>query len=174
MKDALAIHRWLLAHQVHHEIVRLPRPMTCAEELPETLPAAPDRCVMVTVFQVAMRFGREDVVAVASTVAAPPRPEAVRAHLDARQVQPAPAFLVNSATDYADGLVSPLLLPAALQVLIDGRLPVDSEPVFTATGERRTALSLRAVDLLALMHGKMVNLRTTTPRGSREAVAPRH
>ncbi|NRQ32701.1 hypothetical protein HII36_12750 [Nonomuraea sp. NN258] len=174
MKDALALHRWLLAHQVHHEIVRLPRPMTCAEELPETVSAAPERCVVVTVFEVAMRIGREVVVAVVSTAAAPPRPGAVGGLLGARQVRPAPAFLVNSATDYADGLVSPLLLPESLPVLIDERLVVDDEPVFTATGERHTALMLGALDLLTLLTGKMVDLRVPRPRGSREAVAPRH
>lgn len=174
MKDALAIHRWLLAHQVHHEIVRLPRPMTCAEELPETVSAAPDRCVVVTVFEVATRTGSEAVVAVVSTAAAPPRPGAVGALLGVRQVRPAPAFLVNAATDCTDGLVCPLLLPESLPVLIDDRLEADDEPVFTATGERHTALCLRALDLLSLLRGKTVDLRTPRPRGTRGAVAPRH
>jgi Cys-tRNA(Pro)/Cys-tRNA(Cys) deacylase len=174
MKDALAIHRWLLAHQVHHEIVRLPRPMTCAEELPETVSAAPRRCVVVTVFDVATRIGSEVVVAVVSTVAAPPRPGAIGGLLGVRQVRPAPSFLVNSATDYTDGLVCPLLLPESLPVLIDDRLRADDEPLFTATGERHTALCIRALDLLAILPGKMVDLGTPRPRGTREAVAPRH
>lgn len=174
MKDALAIHRWLLAHQVHHEIVRLPRPMTCADELPETLSAAPGRCLMVTVFEVATRIGGEAVVAVASSVAHPPRPGAVGGLLGVRQVRPAPAHVVNAATDYADGLVCPLLLPESLPMLIDDRLRADTEVVFTATGERHTALSIRALDLLTLLPGKMVDLRSPRPRGSREAVAGRH
>ncbi|WP_219464176.1 hypothetical protein, partial [Nonomuraea rhizosphaerae] len=119
MKDALAIHRWLLAHQVHHEIVRLPRPMTRAEELPDAVSAAPERCVAVTVFEVATRIGREVVVAVVSTVAHPPEPEIVGGVLGLRKVRLAPDFLVNSATDYAAGLASPLLLPDDLEVLID-------------------------------------------------------
>ncbi|TMS00393.1 hypothetical protein EJK15_01665 [Nonomuraea basaltis] len=174
MKDALAIHRWLLAHQVHHEIVRLPRPMTCAEELPETLSRAPERCLMVTVFEVATRIGREAVIAVVSPVAAPPRPGAVGGLLGARQVRPAPARVVNAASDYADGLVCPLLLPESLPMLIDDRVSMDTEPVFTATGERHTALSIRALDLLTLLPGKMVDLRGPRPKGSREAVARRH
>jgi prolyl-tRNA editing enzyme YbaK/EbsC (Cys-tRNA(Pro) deacylase) len=174
MKDALAIHRWLLAHQVHHEIVRLPRPMTCADELPETLSAAPERCLMVTVFEVATRVGNEAVVAVASSVAAPPRPGAVGGLLGMRQVRPAPAHVVNAATDYAHGLICPLLLPESLPMLIDDRLRADTEPVFTATGERHTALAIRALDLLTLLPGKMVDLCSTRPRGSREAVARRH
>ncbi|MEV4217444.1 YbaK/EbsC family protein [Nonomuraea sp. NPDC049725] len=171
MKDALAIHRWLLTHQVHHEIVRLPRPMTRAEELPGAIPAAPERCVAVTVFEVAPRVGREFVVAVVSTVATPPPSGAVGGLLGVRNVRPAPAHLVNAATDYAAGLVSPLLLPEDLPVLVDDRLDADTEPVHTATGDRHTALTLRALDLLALVAGKTVDLRG---RGALEAVAQRH
>ncbi|TDD09583.1 aminoacyl-tRNA deacylase [Nonomuraea diastatica] len=174
MKDALAIHRWLLAHQVHHEIVRLPRPMTSAEELPKMVSAAPERCLMVTVFDVATRVGREVVIAVTSPVALPPRPGAVGGLLAARQVRYAPAHVVNAATDYADGLVCPLLLTESLPVFIDDRLRVDEGPVFLPIGERHTALSLRAVDLLTLLPGKLADLRGTRLKGSRGAVARRH
>lgn len=170
MKDALAIHRWLLAHQVHHEIVRLPRPMTCVDELPQMISAAPARCVAVTVFEVTTRMGRE-VVAVVASVATPPLPGAVGGLLGARNVRPAPAFLVNSATDYAAGVVCPLLLPEKLRVLIDDRLRSDEELMYTATGERFTALQVRALDLMTLLSGKTVDLRIPRPRGSREAVA---
>ncbi|HUR02484.1 MAG TPA: YbaK/EbsC family protein [Nonomuraea sp.] len=174
MKDALAIHRWLLAHQVHHEIVRLPRPMTCVDELPNAVSAAPERCVAVTVFEVATRIGREVVVAVVSAVSDPPQPGAVGAALGVRNVRLAPDFLVNSATDYAAGLVSPLLLPDGLAMVVDDRLRADTDAIFTATGERHTALSMRALDLLTLLRGKTVNLRIPRPRGSRQAVAMRH
>ncbi|MFG1620043.1 hypothetical protein ACGFI3_45460 [Nonomuraea wenchangensis] len=137
MKDALAIHRWLLAHQVHHEIVRLPRPLARAEELPQALSAAPGRCLMVTVFEVATRVGGEAVVAVASPVSAGPRPGAVAG-------------------------------------LLDDRLSAGAGPIFTATGERRTALRIRALDLLTLLPGKTVDLRLARPGGSRAAVARRH
>jgi prolyl-tRNA editing enzyme YbaK/EbsC (Cys-tRNA(Pro) deacylase) len=173
MKDALAIHRWLLAHQVHHEIVRLPRPITGVEELPGAISAPPGRCVAVTVFEVGTRMG-DDVVAVISTVAALPRPATVGGLLGARGVRVASAFTVNSATDYADGLVCPLLLPPELRTLIDDRLQPDTELIFTATGERHTALSLRALDLLSFLSGKAVDLRVPRPRGSREAVATPH
>jgi prolyl-tRNA editing enzyme YbaK/EbsC (Cys-tRNA(Pro) deacylase) len=174
MKDALAIHRWLLAHQIHHEIVRLPRPMTCADELPETVSAAPERCVAVTVFEVTTKIGREVVVAVVSPVGDPPQPDTLGALLDVRKVRPARAFLVNSATDYAAGLVSPLLLPDDLTVLIDNRIKPDNKPVFLPTGERHNAISMRALDLLALVPGTMVDLRGTRPKGTREAVALGH
>ncbi|GAA2375541.1 YbaK/EbsC family protein [Nonomuraea africana] len=169
MKDALAIHRWLLAHQVHHEIVRLPRPMTCAEELPSTISVAPERCVAVTVFETRGRLGRE-VVAVVSTVAHPPTPGQVGRLLGVRSVRPAPAFVINAATDYAAGLVSPLLLPHELPLLVDDRIPNDGGPLFTPTGERRTALRLHSLDLLRLLPSRPIEL----PRGVREAVALRH
>ncbi|MBT2226359.1 aminoacyl-tRNA deacylase [Nonomuraea sp. NEAU-A123] len=174
MKDALAIHRWLLAHQVHHEIVRLPRPMTCVEELPDAVSAAPERCVAVTVFEVATRIGREVVVAVVSAVSDPPQAGAVGGALGVRKVRLAPAFLVNSATDYAAGLVSPFLLPDDLAMVVDDRLRADADAIFTATGERHTALTMRALDLLKLLRGKTVNLRVPRPRGTRQAVAIRH
>ncbi|GAA3120538.1 hypothetical protein GCM10020001_045940 [Nonomuraea salmonea] len=68
----------------------------------------------------------------------------------------------------------PLLLPAALPMFIDDRLHADDELLYTPTGERHTALAMRALDLLAVLPGKMVDLRGTRPRGSRAAVARRH
>ncbi|GAA3080680.1 aminoacyl-tRNA deacylase [Streptosporangium carneum] len=163
MKDALAIHRWLLAHQVHHEIVRLPSAMTCAEELPELLAASPATCVAVTVFEVTTRLGRQPVAVVAS-VDSPPMPGVVGGILGARRVRPASAFTVNSATDYAAGLVCPLLLPDGLTVLVDGRLANSDEVVHTPTGERRTALLIRADHLLTLVSGKTIDLAQSRSR----------
>jgi prolyl-tRNA editing enzyme YbaK/EbsC (Cys-tRNA(Pro) deacylase) len=160
MKDALAIHRWLLAHQVHHEI--LPRSLSGADELPEVLDVAPESCVSVTVFEASYPFGSEPV-AVIGSVAFPSRSAVVGAILGARKMHPAPAFLVNSATDYAAGLVCPLLLPEELTVLLDqGLIDVlkPDEGVYTPTGERCTALLLRAHDLLALARGKAIELHT--------------
>ncbi|MDH2425546.1 YbaK/EbsC family protein [Sphaerisporangium sp. TRM90804] len=173
MKDALAIHRWLLSHQIHHEIVRLPRPSACADDLPGILRVGPASCVRVTVFEVTTRSTREPV-AVVTSVAAPPRPGAVGALLGARRVRPAPAFMINAATDYTATSVSPLLLPASLTVLIDERLADSREPddvVYSPTGERRTALRLRALDLLALTPGKLVDLQGARHRPLRGPVA---
>ncbi|MFD0468863.1 aminoacyl-tRNA deacylase [Nonomuraea thailandensis] len=94
--------------------------------------------------------------------------------LGARQVRPASAHVVNATTDYACGLVCPLLLPESLPMFIDDRLLADNEPLFTATGERHTALSMRSLDLLAVLPGKMVDLRGSRRRGPRAAVARRH
>ncbi|GII52216.1 hypothetical protein Pth03_06050 [Planotetraspora thailandica] len=164
MKDALAIHRWLLAHQIHHEIVRLPRPLTSSDNLPEILAASPETCVAVSVFVVSGKTGTE-AVAVVGSVGDPPGAKAVGAFLGAERIRPATAFTVNSETDYADGLVCPLLLPDHMTVLIDQRLIDRIDPddaVHTATGERCTALRLRAFHLFQLMSGKPVDL--TTPR----------
>lgn len=52
MKDALAIHRTLLARETMHEIVRLRRAITTADELPEVLDLPAERCLAVRVFSV--------------------------------------------------------------------------------------------------------------------------
>ncbi|MEV4454262.1 aminoacyl-tRNA deacylase [Microbispora sp. NPDC004025] len=174
MKDALAIHRWLLAHQIHHEIVRLPRPLTCSDELPEVLGVTPETCLCVSLFEVSAR-GRAHAVAVVSAVNSCPGPAEVGAVLRAHRVTPASAFTVNSATDYAHGLVCPLLLPDDLTVLVDQRLMERIDPdevVHTATGERRTALRLRAIHLFDLVAAKPVDLSTAQRRGLASLVSP--
>jgi prolyl-tRNA editing enzyme YbaK/EbsC (Cys-tRNA(Pro) deacylase) len=161
MKDALAIHRWLLAHQIHHEILRLPRSLSDAEDLPDVLDVSPESCVCVTVFEASYPFGSEPV-AVIGSVASHTRSAVVGAIIGARRMRPASAFMINSATDYAAGLVCPLLLPEELTVLIDQGL-IDSlkgdDSVYTPTGERCTALLLRANDLFALASGKAMELQ---------------
>src|SRR5207248_11775421 len=47
MKDALDVHRSLLAREVPHEVVRLPRPAWSADDIPEVLGLPPERCVTV-------------------------------------------------------------------------------------------------------------------------------
>lgn len=162
MKDALAIHRWLLAHQVHHEIVRLPRAMTSSEELPQVLSASPAICLTVTLYEVTTLIGREPV-AVVTSVGSLPTPGLIGGILRARRVRHASAYTVNSATDYASGLICPLLLPATLTVLVDERLTSTDTPVYVPTGERHTALLIRADQLLTLVCGRVVDL---TRRGS--------
>ncbi|GLX01039.1 YbaK/EbsC family protein [Microtetraspora sp. NBRC 16547] len=174
MKDALAIHRWLLAHQIHHEIVRLPRPLTCADELPEVLDVPASRCVCVAVFEAVTR-GVVEPVAVVGAVGTVPAPSAVAAALGADRVSAAPAFVVNSVTDYAAGLVCPLLLPDGLTVLIDRRLadgPHPEESLYTVTGERRTALRIRAEHLFSLVAGTPAGLAMPRPRALTTLASP--
>ncbi|WP_225992431.1 aminoacyl-tRNA deacylase [Actinomadura montaniterrae] len=90
-----------------------------------------------------------------------PPGEAVRRAMGARRVGPARADLVNAVTEYAAGLVCPLLLPESMPLLIDQRL-VDGPPgpdvVYTPTGEPSTALGIRGHDLAALCQAKPVDL----------------
>lgn len=160
MQDALAIHRWLLAHQIHHEIVRLPRALASAADLPRVLGVPARTCVGVNVFEATLRSAREPV-AVIGSIAIPSRLSRIAEVMGAERVRPATDDVINSATDYAAGLVGPLLLPDRLNVLIDQRLIDGLDPdelVHTATGERRTALRLRAVHLFALVVAKPVEL----------------
>jgi prolyl-tRNA editing enzyme YbaK/EbsC (Cys-tRNA(Pro) deacylase) len=175
MKDALAIHRTLLEHEKPHEIVRLPRAISSADELPRVLGLSPRRCLAVRLFSVRgggdlhrprdlhrardlhRREGAEHaLVAVVVAAGVHPSSEAVRAAAGVPLAVPAPAGVVNAVTDYAAPLVAPLLLPGGVRVLVDrdvldGASPDDS--VHTATGEPWTALRLRAGDLLALCSG---------------------
>ncbi|WP_283139515.1 aminoacyl-tRNA deacylase [Rhizohabitans arisaemae] len=157
MKDALAIHRWLLAHQIHHEIVRLPRPLTCADDLPEILGLLPRRCVSVTVFD----DGRI-LTAVLTFAKETPNTDAVAAVLGSRHLRPASPLRINLGTEYAADLVSPVLLPQAMNLLVDQRLFAAAagaeHPVYAATGERRTALKIMAADLFGLIGARPVDL----------------
>lgn len=87
--------------------------------------------------------------------------EAVRRAVGARTVRPAHPDLVNAVTEYAAGLVCPLLLPDSMPLLIDpllaGGLDTD-DVVYTATGEASTALGIRGGSLYALCHAKPMDL----------------
>jgi prolyl-tRNA editing enzyme YbaK/EbsC (Cys-tRNA(Pro) deacylase) len=152
MKDALSLHRLLLERQTPHEIVRLPRAITSADELPEVLGLPPDRCLCTRVYADAARR----LSAVIVTAGTWPPEAAVAEALDVAEVAPARAGLVNEATEYAAGLVAPLLLPDGITTLIDENLAGADGVVYTATGEARTALGIRMLDLLALSPAKPV------------------
>ncbi|RJL32137.1 aminoacyl-tRNA deacylase [Bailinhaonella thermotolerans] len=164
MKDALVIHRWLLAQQAHHEIVRLPRPLTCADDLPKVLGIPPLRCVSVGVFATGREF-----IAVMTPAGTNPLPEAVGAAVGARRVRAASCAEINEATEYSASFVGPLLLPEDVSLVMDQRLLdvlYSDEVVYCATGESHTALGIRAFDLFTLTGAKPVEL--TPPRkGSR-------
>ncbi|RAY14721.1 hypothetical protein DPM19_13310 [Actinomadura craniellae] len=160
MKDALAIHRMLIERGTRHEIVRLSRTISTAEELPAALGLAPRRC-LTTKLHTGDRAGdRGRLAAVISAVAGPaPDLDPVRRALGVRALRPAPAHLVNAATEYAAELVCPLLLPRDVPVFIDGRVLDDlhfDEVVYTATGESCTALGIRTIDLYTLSRAEPI------------------
>ncbi|WP_433465463.1 aminoacyl-tRNA deacylase [Spirillospora sp. CA-128828] len=162
MKDALAIHRALLEWETVHEIVRLPVAMADADELPKALGLPAERCLVTRVYSCeSVRRGQRFLTGVIVPAGRPPQAEAVRLAVGARTVRPAPADVVNAVTEYAAGLVCPLLLPDSMPLLIDHSL-VDGLPaddvVYTATGEASTALGIRAASLYALCHAKPVDL----------------
>jgi prolyl-tRNA editing enzyme YbaK/EbsC (Cys-tRNA(Pro) deacylase) len=166
MKDALAIHRMLLERETLHEIVRLPSAIANADELPRAgLP--PERCLATSVyaFTGSERCTAGYLAAVIVPAGTAVGSESVRRVLGARTVWPARADLINTVTDYAAGLVCPLLLPESMTVLIDRRL-VDrlrgDDVVYTATGEPCTALGIRALDLYASCGAEPVDLRPVT------------
>ncbi|MFC6883650.1 MULTISPECIES: aminoacyl-tRNA deacylase [Actinomadura] len=162
MKDALAIHRELLERETRHEIVRLPTAIADADELPKALGLPAVRCLVTRVYACndvhrAQRF----LAGVIVPAGGRPPTGAVRLAVGARLIRPARPDLVNALTEYAAGLVCPLLLPDTMPLLIDeravDRVPAD-DAVYTATGEPSTALGIRALDLFSLCGAKPVAL----------------
>ena len=166
MKDALSIHRLLLEHQTSHEIVRLPRPITCADELPEVLGLPLGRCFCTRMYT-HRTLGVRHFAAVVVTAGAWPSPAAVADALGVLVVRPAPADLINEATDYAAELVAPLMLPPGIVLLVDQQAAGVDDVVYTATGEAWNALGIHTLDLFALCDAKPVPIRSAIERVSR-------
>jgi prolyl-tRNA editing enzyme YbaK/EbsC (Cys-tRNA(Pro) deacylase) len=142
MKDALDVHRSLLAREVPHEVVRLPRLVLSADEIPEALGLPADRCVVTRVYH-----ADERLVAVLVRAGTQPHPGALLAALEARSLRIATPDVVNIHTDFAAALVCPVLLPEPMPVLADACIG-HSEVVYTATGDGGTALGIPARWLL--------------------------
>lgn len=155
MKDALSIHRLLLEHQTTHEIVRLPRPITTADELPEVLGLPARRCLSTRVFAHRV-LDHHHLTAVIVTAGTRPSPTAVAGALGVLAVAPARPDLINSITDYAADLVAPLMLPGEVTVLVDQQAAGLDDVVYTPTGEPCTALGIHTIDLFALCDPKPV------------------
>jgi Cys-tRNA(Pro)/Cys-tRNA(Cys) deacylase len=155
MKDALSIHHLLLERQTAHEIVRLPRHITSADELPEVLGLPARRCLCTRMYadRVLTTGNLAAVIVAAGTW---PSPDVVAGALDVLAVWPAPDDLVNEATDYAADLVAPLMLPSDIMMLVDQRVARVDDVVYTATGEACTALGIHTLDLFALCEARPV------------------
>lgn len=161
MKGPLDIHQHLLAHDVHHEIVRLRRTAPGARTLAEALGLPPGRCVAVHPFHASTADGdvlalllspadtAVDEAAACQTIA-----EMMRPRIGGRALfRPAGATLVSSQTDYLAGHVCPLLLPADVAVFVTQSLAdLATAVVYMASGDAGTALALRALDLVVLSH----------------------
>ncbi|MGI8535493.1 MAG: aminoacyl-tRNA deacylase [Mycobacteriales bacterium] len=145
MKSALDVHRLLLALSVPHDIVRLSERLTSADDLPRVL-GVPVGCVAVRCYTVERISGPSfaAVLVPAGTVPAAP---ALLDALHAVSVVPARAEQVNAVTDYAAGLVSPVCLPAEVELLADAAVETE-DLCYCAVGEGGVALAIRTCDLL--------------------------
>ncbi|HZE32527.1 MAG TPA: YbaK/EbsC family protein [Actinoallomurus sp.] len=153
MKDALSLHRLLLERQTVHEIVRLPRGISSADELPEVLDLPPRRCLCTRLYARPV----ECLVAAAIVPAGTwPAQEVVAELLNVATVALAGDDLVNEATGYAADLVAPLMLPEEITILVDQDVSGVDDVVYTATGEACTALGIRTLDLFSLCAAKPV------------------
>src|SRR3954466_3406125 len=102
MKDALDVHRSLLAREVPHEVIRLPRVVLSADEIPDALGLPPEPCV-------AVRLCRADdqIAAVIVRSGDTPHPGAVLAALGARTLRQARADEGKQLTQLPPPAVGP-------------------------------------------------------------------
>jgi prolyl-tRNA editing enzyme YbaK/EbsC (Cys-tRNA(Pro) deacylase) len=164
MKDALSLHHLLLERQTVHEIVRLPRGISSADELPEVLGLPPGRCLCTRLYA-----RPEECLLAAAIVPAGtwPAQEIVAESLNVATVALAGDDLVNEATGYAADLVAPLMLPEEVTMLVDQSVSGTDEIVYTATGEACTALGIRTWDLFSLCAAKPVAMACSLRRAPR-------
>ena len=152
MKDALDVHRSLLAREVPHEIVRLPRLALSADEIPAVSGLPAQRCVVARLYHADAR-----VVAVLVRAGELPHPGAVLAALGANTLRIAPPEVVNEVTDFAASLVSPVLLPDSVDVLADSCVG-HHDVVYTATGDGGTVLGIPSRWLLTASRARVAEL----------------
>jgi Cys-tRNA(Pro)/Cys-tRNA(Cys) deacylase len=152
MKDALDVHRSLLAREIPHEIVRLPRLVLSAEEIPTVLGLPTERCVAVRLYH-----ADERLVAVIVRAGEVPHPGAVLAAAGANTLRSARADLINQVTDFPAPLVCPVVVPDSVSVLADtcvGHVDV----VYAPTGDGGTALGIPTRWLLTASRASVAEL----------------
>lgn len=160
MKNALDVHRQLLADGVPHEVVRLASTILTADDLPRVLGVPAAQCVSVRCYTVVSP--RWSFAAVLVPAGQTPDPVALLEALDAAKVLPATATQVNAVTEYAAGLVSPICLPPDVALLADSGLGA-GDVVYAAMGEGGVALGIRTRDLLVAVDARVANLTTRVP-----------
>lgn len=136
MLDALDVHRTLLAREVPHEVVRLPRVALSADEIPEIMGLPASRCVTVRMY-----VGDDRPVAVIMRAGDVPHPGAVLAAMGARSLRSMSPDVVNTVTDFAAPLVCPVLLPSSVMVLADSCVG-HADVVYAPTGDGGTVLGI--------------------------------
>jgi prolyl-tRNA editing enzyme YbaK/EbsC (Cys-tRNA(Pro) deacylase) len=165
MKGPLDVHQHLLAHDVHHEIVRLRHPAPGIRTLADSLGLPPSRCVAVHPFHAATASGDTLALVLApadtdvdETATCRALAEFMRLPRGARtRFQPASPSLVSRHTDYLAGHVCPLLLPSDVAVFVTQSLAgLATAVVYMASGDIGTAVALRALDLVILSHARVL------------------
>lgn len=150
MLGPLDVHRYLLARDVPHDIVHMPRGAPRGCRLDEALGLPPERCVAVTLFE-APAQPPNTMVAVLTASGTAGDPELVRELLATPTIGLAPEERINAVTGYAAGHVGPLLMPDEVVVLVDAALARAADTVvYTPTGDGGTVLAIRTADLLQL------------------------
>lgn len=152
MKGSLDVHRALLERDIPHEVLRLRHLISHADDLPDVLGVDADQCVHVRVF-----VGAGTRAAVATEAGRPPLISVLREMLDEPTLRAATAAETNEATEYAAGLVSPLLLPPELPLYVDARLGT-GQLLYTPTGDTGNALAIPTRDLLMLTAARVAVL----------------
>ncbi|MBV9096665.1 MAG: hypothetical protein JO079_01285 [Frankiaceae bacterium] len=177
MKDALDVHRSLLAREIPHEVVRLPRPVSSADEIPDVLGLAPQRCVAVRMY-----LADDRPIAVIVRAGTIPHPGAVLTAARSRSLRTARAEVVNELTDFAAPLVSPFLLPESVLILADSCIG-HAEVVYAPTGDSGTAVGIASRWLLTASRAAVTELCLPDATGGgagdldeefEHVLAPRH
>ena len=166
MMDALTLHRLLLDCSVHHEIIHLHSSISSADQLPTVLELPSKRCLAVRMYEADGTGLGPQLIAVIVWAGRIPAIAELQRISGQERVRAAAACTVNEATGYAAGLVSPLALPDTVEAYADEQVVsgLDQDAVvYTATGEPRTALGIRLLDLFALCPAKPGALGVTGP-----------
>lgn len=166
MKGPLEIHHYLVAHEIPHEIVRLPRGIPSADHLADALAVDAGRCVAVRPY-LASTGGTTVMIAVLCPLSCSPDLGALRRAALAPALVPARSDRVSAETDYIAGHLSPLLLPPEVVVLAASPLAALGDTiVYTATGDGGTAVGLPASDLLSVTGARSVTTTAPATRGT--------
>jgi prolyl-tRNA editing enzyme YbaK/EbsC (Cys-tRNA(Pro) deacylase) len=152
MLDALDVHRSLLAREIPHEVVRLPRLALSADEIPDIMGLPASRCVAVRMY-----VADERRVAVIVRAGELPHPGAVLAAAAARTLRSMRPDLVNQVTDFAAPLVCPVLLPNDIMVLADSCVG-HADVIYAPTGDGGTVLGIPTRWLLTASRAAVAEL----------------
>ncbi len=157
MRGPVDVARQLLALDVPHEIVHLPRRVESAQELPGVLGVPESSCVLVDVFETESGY-----VATLVPCDAVVLPVALAQAIDAQSVRRPELGVVSRVTDFMATLVPPVGLPSAVLVVADGRV-AKAGVLYTATGDSWTALKIHGGDLVRASAAMIADLAETGP-----------